>query len=55
MIRMCQNEFLPSSLRDATSLQEGGFGKTGSFPSSPEAPSVRELSSECETEGVLSV
>ena len=34
-------------------LMEGGFGKIGNFPSSPEAPSVRELSSECETEGGL--
>ena len=34
-------------------LTEGGFGIPESFPSSPEAPSPRELSSECETEGVL--
>ena len=33
-------------------LMEGGFGNTAKFPFSPEAPSPRELSSICETEGV---
>ena len=46
-------ELLPSSLRDATSLMEGGFGSAVKFPGkpqslrvSPEAPSLRELSHE---------
>ena len=50
-IRGAGNSFR-HGLRRATSLCEGGFGSTQSFISSPEAPSMRELSSECETEGV---
>ena len=34
---------------------EGGFGNTAKFSFSPEAPSPRELSSVCETEGVTAV
>ena len=33
-------------------LMEGGFGNTAKFSFSPDAPSPRELSSVCETEGV---
>ena len=40
-------------LRSGTpSVMEGGFGNTAKFSFSPEAPSPRELSSVCETEGV---
>ena len=46
-------ELLPSSLRDATSLKEGGFGSTAKFSSLPMAPSPRELAiTQGLTEGV---
>ena len=40
---MCREKLLPSSLRDATSLCEGGFGSTAKFSVLTKAPSLREL------------
>ena len=42
----------PSLLCNATSPKGRGLGKTRSFAAMPKAPSPRELSSVCETEGV---
>jgi hypothetical protein len=38
-----QKKFLPSSLRDATSLTEGGSGEKERCSILPKAPSLREL------------
>ena len=46
------NRLLLSPLRDATSLSEGGLGKTESFAFSPKAPSLRELTPKA-AEGVF--
>ena len=45
-----QGELPQSSLRDASPLGDGATGETGSFSVLPKAPTLGELSSECETE-----